>query len=272
MNHRLAHRPHRSSRAVSQLIVSAILSLGLTTAARADMPDAYLAISTGDCKGAGAAINRGLARYDPEAFFLAGYLFDATDCVEDDPTKAVHFYRRAADLGNTDAADALGLLYALGRGVPRDYVQAYRWFRIAKKPNGASIEPVDDDRARRIGYAMAVSHVALSKARYPLQEQRESLEATLDAVFDPVSGEVSFRNVKVGIQVGSNVAKPRPFTEEVSDAYRRAIADVPRPESIGGAAETFVTSWRFASRRGRYNQKLATEGLVSIGDTVPIAP
>jgi hypothetical protein len=274
MNHRLSRPPHPlSTRALLlRLVGSAVLSLGLIATARAaDMSDAYLAISTGDCKGVGAEINRGLARNDPEAFFLAGYLFDATGCVENDPAKAVHFYRRAADLGNTDAADSLGLLYGLGRGVKQDYAEAYRWFRIAKKPDGATLEPVDDSRARQIGHAMTISHVALSKVRYPLQPEHDSVESTLEAIFNPVNGEVSFRNVKADKEIGSNVPKTRPFTDEVSGAYRKAVKDVPQPADVADSTETFVTPWRFSMRRGRYNQKLSTEGMVSIGDTTPIA-
>ncbi len=45
--------------------------------------------------------------------------------------KARTMFSRAADLGNNDAAYALGLLYKQGRGVERDPQKAAQWFRKA---------------------------------------------------------------------------------------------------------------------------------------------
>ena len=40
-------------------------------------------------------------------------------------------YRRAADQGNAQAQNNLGTMYALGQGVPQDYVQAHMWFSLS---------------------------------------------------------------------------------------------------------------------------------------------
>ena len=37
----------------------------------------------------------------------------------------------AADRGNADAQDYLGIMYANGRGVPQDYAKAAEWYRKA---------------------------------------------------------------------------------------------------------------------------------------------
>ena len=43
------------------------------------------------------------------------------------------WYGKAAEHGNADAdaENTFGVLYAEGRGVPRDYVRAYAWFSLA---------------------------------------------------------------------------------------------------------------------------------------------
>ena len=39
--------------------------------------------------------------------------------------------RRAAEQGDADAQSNLGLMYGLGRGVPRDYIRAHMWLTLA---------------------------------------------------------------------------------------------------------------------------------------------
>lgn len=42
---------------------------------------------------------------------------------------ALKFFQQAADKGNLDACNSLGLMYYRGEGVPRNYPQAYQWFK-----------------------------------------------------------------------------------------------------------------------------------------------
>ena len=48
-----------------------------------------------------------------------------------DDAKAAKWYRLATERGDAYAQEHLGLLYAEGEGVVRDYVQAYMWFDLA---------------------------------------------------------------------------------------------------------------------------------------------
>ncbi len=50
-------------------------------------------------------------------------------------------WRPLAEQGNAHAEHALGVKYRDGLGVPRDYVQAHKWFNLA-----ASRSPPDEDR------------------------------------------------------------------------------------------------------------------------------
>lgn len=38
---------------------------------------------------------------------------------------------KAAEQGDADAQNNLGMLYAQGQGVPKDYVRAYAWFNVS---------------------------------------------------------------------------------------------------------------------------------------------
>jgi TPR repeat protein len=46
-----------------------------------------------------------------------------------DYAQALHWFRLAADQGNTFAAFNLGMLYADGHGVPRDPREATKWLQ-----------------------------------------------------------------------------------------------------------------------------------------------
>ena len=46
-----------------------------------------------------------------------------------DDAEAVAWYRKAAEQGNADAQNNLGVMYAAGRGVARDDTEAVDWYR-----------------------------------------------------------------------------------------------------------------------------------------------
>jgi TPR repeat protein len=48
-----------------------------------------------------------------------------------DMVQAEHWYKQAADGGDPWAAASLGILFNFGKGVKRDYVQAYMWYEVA---------------------------------------------------------------------------------------------------------------------------------------------
>ena len=51
--------------------------------------------------------------------------------VPQDYAEARKWYRLAAAQGNAEAQFNLGIMYANGHGVPQDYVQAHKWFNLA---------------------------------------------------------------------------------------------------------------------------------------------
>ncbi len=51
--------------------------------------------------------------------------------VPQDYVEAVRWYRMAADQEVAGAQFSLGFMYATGQGVPQDYVQAHMWYNLA---------------------------------------------------------------------------------------------------------------------------------------------
>ena len=66
-----------------------------------------------------------------QAQYNLGRLYAEGGGIPQDESVAVHWFRRAAELGHTEAQFALGVMYANGRGVLKDSVLAYMWFNIA---------------------------------------------------------------------------------------------------------------------------------------------
>jgi len=59
------------------------------------------------------------------------------DGVPRDPGKAVAWYRAAADSGNPEAQDAMGIIYMSGDGVDRDKAAAVAWYQRAARQGNA---------------------------------------------------------------------------------------------------------------------------------------
>jgi TPR repeat protein len=51
--------------------------------------------------------------------------------VPQDYVEAAKWYGHAAEQGDVEAQHAIGLMYANGRGLPRDLVQAHKWLNLA---------------------------------------------------------------------------------------------------------------------------------------------
>ncbi len=72
------------------------------------------------------------------AQFYLGDMYYNGHGVPQDYSEAVKWYRMAAEQGNADAQSALGVMYQDGRGVPRDFVEAARWYDKAAEQGDES--------------------------------------------------------------------------------------------------------------------------------------
>ena len=75
-------------------------------------------------------------------------------------------YARAAEMGHAEAANNLGMCLALGKGVARNTVQAYKWFLLAEEggSNAAS--------RNRETLSRTMSQASISQARRLAHEWR----------------------------------------------------------------------------------------------------
>jgi TPR repeat protein len=60
--------------------------------------------------------------------------------VPQDYAEAVKWYRLAAEQGNASAQSNLGVMYRLGRGVPQDNAEAVKWYRRAAEQGNAKAQ------------------------------------------------------------------------------------------------------------------------------------
>jgi hypothetical protein len=78
-----------------------------------------------------AATRRDAERGDASAQNSLGLMYDNGHGVPQNYTEAVKWYRMAAEQGNADAQNNLGTMYQHGQGVPQDHTEAVKWYRMA---------------------------------------------------------------------------------------------------------------------------------------------
>ena len=88
-----------------------------------------------------------------------------------DLTQAQHWYHAAADQGDPYALASLGILYNFGKGVQKDYVQAFMYYELAvarsKGGNRDSIVELRDDLAKDMNAAQIAEARRLAKIWKP---------------------------------------------------------------------------------------------------------
>ena len=73
---------------------------------------------------------------DSTSQFNLGVIYANGKGVPQDYKEAVRWYRMSADQGNALAQSNLGNRYYNGEGVPQDYKEAYAWWSVAKANDG----------------------------------------------------------------------------------------------------------------------------------------
>ncbi len=74
---------------------------------------------------------RTMATGDALAQFDLGFMYESGRVVPKDDVEAAKWYRKAAGQGFAQAQHSLGVCFTNGEGVPRDEVEAYKWFLLA---------------------------------------------------------------------------------------------------------------------------------------------
>ena len=84
-----------------------------------------------------AAMKKDAESGDATAQFNLGVMYQSGQGVPQDYADAMKWYRLAADQGDEDAQNNLGVMYAKGQGVPQDYAEAVKWYRMAAEQGEA---------------------------------------------------------------------------------------------------------------------------------------
>lgn len=106
-----------------------------TVAPDAGIKAAYDAYEADDIETA-LRLARRLAEQDnPRAQNLLGLIYVLGRGVPRDQAEAQRWFRRATDLGDPDAPAHIARMHYDGRGVPQDFAEAARWYRLAADRN-----------------------------------------------------------------------------------------------------------------------------------------
>jgi hypothetical protein len=158
-------------------------------------------------------------------------MLDEGICVQKDTVAATHFFARAADLGDQDAALDYAAKVGLGDGTQQSYERAGELCRAAGLDSQARLS------AYSLGYACTLRGVAgeLLRATLPKGAFRPGGGAAL-VEFNPTNAEMQVRATpQVGFadaRTGSNVHNPLvDARQEIGKAWRAAVAAAPPPDA-----------------------------------------
>ena len=86
------------------------------------------------------ALVRSAEQGDAAAQTSLGFMYRNGEGVPQDYGEALRWYRLAADQGYAGAQFNIGIMYANGEGVPQDYGEGVRWYRLAADQGFASAQ------------------------------------------------------------------------------------------------------------------------------------
>ena len=90
-------------------------------------------------------VRKACTKLMPGAQCVVGQAYQKGDGVPKDLTKALQWFRKSAEAGNTEGQRNLGHALAQGQGTPVDQVEAYQWLRVAaEKGDKAAKEDLAD--------------------------------------------------------------------------------------------------------------------------------
>jgi TPR repeat protein len=83
--------------------------------------------------------------------------------VPQDYREAVKWYRLAAAQGNELAQVNLGVMYTKGRGVGQDFVRAHMWFELAAAASTGNSRDTATEKGDRIASKMTAEQIATAQ-------------------------------------------------------------------------------------------------------------
>jgi uncharacterized protein len=86
------------------------------------------------------SVKKGAAQGEVKAQTTLGVMYDKGKGVPQDYPEALKWYRLAATQGDALAQYNLGVMYDMGKGVPQDYAEALKWYRLAAAQGDAEAQ------------------------------------------------------------------------------------------------------------------------------------
>jgi hypothetical protein len=265
-------------RRLSPLIALGIVLATQSAPAWSDIPLGHMAVSevrkdveNGDCKGAVAALNRGLAAHYPEMQLLAGSLYENGVCLKPNWDRAVNFYTQAFKNGQEEA----GYRLAAGFAAPeRSDVASALWWASRVKLNYGGCVPTGDaandpDKFladvktwsdARIGictYEVGVMATIAAEVLYPVQASQWSTDGKVLITFKPAVPRIDLTlngtetHALYGVYNGDRLweqddrAAGKAFIKSVRLVADRALKRFPKPDGISADLPDACFEMRF---------------------------
>jgi hypothetical protein len=215
-------------------------------------------LAAGDCAGAIKVLNAELAEKSPQAYLLAGTMYEHGACVGRDWKRAMGFYVQAHDGGQPAAALRLAAGFAAPENGP-DIAAAIWWAgRGQEQSMDCGVKPIDDperfvellrgwskSRLEQCNYVIGVLSTIAGELQYPPRAAAYGADLDMTVRFVPA---VPAFQVKMGkatqFQVLGVPNYDRPLDERAAKAVaaefqhtvrellKRAVARYPQPAGI----------------------------------------
>lgn len=126
---------------------------------------------------------------DANAHFQRGLRYAQGEGVPQDYAEAVKWYRLAAEAGHASAQKNLGFLYASGKGLPQDNSEAEKWFRKAAAQGHTGAEFAQALMSLTKTNAQRSLSLGLKNANSPAALQGENAEAQFQRALRSAKGD-----------------------------------------------------------------------------------
>lgn len=178
--------------------------------------------------------------------------------VEQDIDQAIHWYKRAAEKGDTYAACLLGEIYSEGIETKLNYAEAAKWYALAAENGNGTGEnnlanlylvgqgvPKDYAKAAEL-YTRAMDHGAGSTAKYNLAELKlyatppfRNHKEAVPVIIEAAKNNDSYAQVVLGEMYETGRGVKRDYKEAAK--WYKSAADYDRAEAMVALGEMYRT-------------------------------
>jgi TPR repeat protein len=156
--------------------LTALMLFATTPVAAGDLKDGAAAYKAGDYQKAFQLLEPLGEQGNVKAQYLLGVLYANGKGVPKNDSKAVYWFTKAAKQGDVKAQLLVGGMYFQGTGVPEDYVLAYAWVNIAAAQGIADGKGLKENFVKIISPAQIAEGQKLSRElwdKYVVPFQKE---------------------------------------------------------------------------------------------------